>query len=528
MAHNLLRELIHEWFSNKTWWFDASSTDDEYIASKYTNLFDIVCDDTYYMYPLAYVILYDQIPRHIYRGSQSHHIITYFLEKALQILPKIQNATLSNEQWCFAMLPLRHTNNIRIIHKVMNDAWIRLAETQDDPTPIRRFLKATYERCPMENQTDLIQVNKSSECSSWSAIEFKEVLHNCPSVPCMKINKNNVVVRKVIVSFEQLTNTIGDAPMVMSLSGGVDSMVAFYIIHSLSQISLYRKTLSVVHINYCNRTTAYREEEFVTAWCNALGYDLMVRRIQEISRKTCMSNNLRNTYESYTRNVRYATYKNVNDDAVVILGHNHDDCLENIMQNISNQHKYDNLLGMDITTTQDGIMFFRPLINVSKNEIIRFAIEHNIPFLSNSTPTWSMRGQIRNTVIPVLDSWNPSFVSGLFTLSDVVADMYKIVDLSTTAIVTRCHVETPGFLVCDVHTNELHTSKLFWRMLFSKIQIDTKVSNRAITNFIERLTKWQASQQQKLVKVNLNKSFNMQFYHTSTNIIRLSFIFSNT
>ena len=69
---------------------------------------------------------------------------------------------------------------------------------------------------------------------------------------------------------------------------------------------------SIVHINYCNRTTSDREEEFVKAWCDYMRIPLYIRRIEEINRPLCMENNLRDIYEYYTRNVRYSTYKTVN------------------------------------------------------------------------------------------------------------------------------------------------------------------------------------------------------------------------
>jgi len=133
---------------------------------------------------------------------------------------------------------------------------------------------------------------------------------------------------------------------------------------------MYQYDLEVVMINYTNRASAYDEEAFVTDWVNSMGYPLHVRRIEEINRKPCVETDMRTTYEKYTRRVRFSTYKTIASDALVVMGHNKDDCLENILQNIGNCHKYENLSGMDTLVVQDGISFFRPLLDISKEDIV--------------------------------------------------------------------------------------------------------------------------------------------------------------
>ena len=112
--------------------------------------------------------------------------------------------------------------------------------------------------------------------------------------------------------------------------------------------------------------------------------------------------------------VRYGVYKALKGP--VILGHNKDDCLENIFTNIANKTKYDDLRGMT-HISNNQVEFWRPLLDFSKDEIVEYAKKHDIPHLPNSTPTWSQRGQIRSKVIPCLNEWNPEFIKGLFEIT---------------------------------------------------------------------------------------------------------------
>lgn len=93
-------------------------------------------------------------------------------------------------------------------------------------------------------------------------------------------------------------------------------------------------------INYNNRDTSDDEVEIVNYFCKKIGIDLWVRKIDEINK----INNDRNFYENITKRIRFLSYEFLNRD--IILGHNRDDCYENIITNIDKKRSFDNLLGM--------------------------------------------------------------------------------------------------------------------------------------------------------------------------------------
>jgi tRNA(Ile)-lysidine synthase TilS/MesJ len=135
-----------------------------------------------------------------------------------------------------------------------------------------------------------------------------------------------------------------------------------------------------------------------------------------------MKNDMRDIYEKYTKKIRYNSYKSVSENPIVILGHNKDDAFENILTNITYRNKYENLTGMDTITKIDNITFIRPLLDVSKDEIYKFAKDHNISYLKNSTPDWCQRGKIRNHVVPCLNNWDSRTINGMFNLSEVLKE----------------------------------------------------------------------------------------------------------
>ena len=414
-------DFYHEWFNHESWWFKSTPDDDIYITNRYSYLLDI---DISFFSDIEKILIYDQLPRHVYRNEPAKHIITFFLQKALDIC-KTGCETATIEEWIFSKLPLRHTNDPYIIRKVMQDIWKQSDNDLVNPL-MKKFIKATYMRCPNQ-PVDQIGFVKSYEPTN----EPTNELTNEPTNERIKIDvsKTDEVFVKFKSIFDILKLGIGrnkGDKIILSLSGGVDSMVCSVIMKMLNI------KWEAVFINYMNRETCMEEEEFVREWCSRIGVKLYVRQIPEINRAVCMKYELRDLYETYTRNVRFSTYNYVAGAykiPTVIMGHNNDDCIENILTNITQQRKYDDLKGMYVDSDQDGIRFIRPLLDIPKDRIYAFAEEYNITHLPNSTPVWSQRGQIRASVLPVLEKWDGRVVTGLMKLTDRVTELHGCMEL---------------------------------------------------------------------------------------------------
>jgi tRNA(Ile)-lysidine synthase TilS/MesJ len=203
---------------------------------------------------------------------------------------------------------------------------------------------------------------------------------------------------------------------------------------------------------------------------------------------------LRDLYESYTRDVRYASYKSIPLKKLtvypqVVMGHNKDDRLENIMTNIAHKNKYENLCGMLPISTQDNIRFLRPLLNTTKLDIIKFAKENNIPFLPNSTPSWSQRGQIRNTIVPCLDNWNENFVPSLFNVSETMSSLYKVLQSSVSQFINRGEFKEDTFTNEKLSLNELLLEEVFWKETFINLY-SICPSSKSTENLVCSLNKY--------------------------------------
>jgi len=224
--------------------------------------------------------------------------------------------------------------------------------------------------------------------------------------------------------------------LVLSVSGGVDSMLlltsVLEVIKNLkyADIEVNIKKLNVVHINYMNRDTSYLEAKMVEQFVSFLNKEDIIhinyyqRNITEVLRENCP---YRDIYEDITRNIRFKMYTIDSDinKTTVVLGHNKDDTLENIWNNIMKEQSYDNLYGMSINSKEKGIDIWRPFLNIDKLNIYQFANILGIPYLYDSTPSWSERGRKRDVLLPFIDRFDIRINKGVVSLADKFKEMYN-------------------------------------------------------------------------------------------------------
>ena len=469
--NNDLNIFINDWINNEKYWFSKNIDIDIYIINKYENLlnyeFNNLSDNYKKLYFIHFIIIYDQLPRHIYRNSNSNHIILYFLNKAIDIINNNYNYdNLSDKEWIFYMLPLRHTNEKNNILLVLKNAWIRFNKSNSNI--IKKFIIATYNKANfkediLNNETISFHYNKNI-LDYYSENNINTNFENIGNFDIINNNNNNTII--------------------ISLSGGVDSMVC--LIHCLFKYK--HINFICIHINYKNRKESDDETQFIGFICNKYNIKLYVREINEINRDICKKNDMRDIYEAYTKKIRFNCYKSINNMPIVILGHNKDDCFENILTNITYESKYNNLKGMNEYSIQDNIIFIRPLLNIYKNDIYSFAKSNYIPYLKNSTPIWSQRGKIRNDIMPVFNNWDKRSINGFFELSNTLENLYSILYTNVDIFINQFKYIDNYYKVI-INLSDLNLNKIFWKLVINKL-MNINLSNKSLVNLIDRLKLW--------------------------------------
>ena len=171
-----------------------------------------------------------------------------------------------------------------------------------------------------------------------------------------------------------------DMGLVLSLSGGVDSMVTCCLLWLLQQSlpKQQRFRWCAMHLCHPNRDDARDEEGWVQWSCNELGVDVFTYRPQ-IRRphgnlRTGIS---RERYEEKSKQLRFRMYQLCLQHLGVAKGaalvaHHEDDADENRLAELGKGNIV-HINGMSATGSTLDVTVLRPLLKVRKNQLIGFA-----------------------------------------------------------------------------------------------------------------------------------------------------------
>jgi len=491
---NKMNNLIDYWFTNKNVWFNPSQLDDEYIYTTFfkEEFFSLYTSKNEYQLldnfkkGMNIILLYDQVPRHANRILKNVNVSEY-TSKIISFAEKFyvkHRYSLDADYFAFVLLPLRHTKDYTKILYVIKETIIQIKKYPKE-LKYKRFLKATLERYILQCD-DSINIEKIIPIDT-----IQEIID--PANICelgLEIYKPRSIEKDLpkIIKINEEIIKVNDETIkkIISLSGGVDSMIMSYILTKKYGPS----NVVAVHINYNNRKECESEVEVIKSWCSFLNIRLFIRKIIELNRPECMELELRDLYETITRDLRYLTYQNVAklinvNKCIVYLGHNKDDRFENILTNIVSESLYCNLNGMAFETIQqfknDSITFIRPMLNIIKSDIYKFANYCQIPHFIDSTPKWSQRGKIRDSVRPAIESWNSKAIESFFGLSDVVSELMIILD--STADQYVINIKNDKILRINI-TNKL-LEKILFKSIFTKLSYF--VSQKGLESFYKKI-----------------------------------------
>mmetsp|Transcript_12354 Transcript_12354/g.35038 ORF Transcript_12354/g.35038 Transcript_12354/m.35038 type:complete len:783 (+) Transcript_12354:43-2391(+) len=212
------------------------------------------------------------------------------------------------------------------------------------------------------------------------------------------------VLRRSLQELGLLSESRG---LVLSLSGGVDSMVTCCLLWLLHQQlpPAERFRWCAIHLCHPNRSDSLDEEGWVRWACNRLGVNLFTYRLQ-IRRphgnlRTGIS---RERYEEKSKELRFRMYERClvqlgvgAGGGAALVAHHQDDADENRLAELGKGNIL-HIDGMSMRGVMLGVEVVRPLLLVRKAELLDFAEAASVCYMQDSTPKWSRRGWIRRVL----------------------------------------------------------------------------------------------------------------------------------
>jgi len=192
--------------------------------------------------------------------------------------------------------------------------------------------------------------------------------------------------------------------LITGVSGGPDSMALMYLLHR------FELSAVVVHCNYQMRgEDSEKDQRLVEKMSAFWGFECVSVRLE----KESASN-----FQEWARERRYEVFfdlKREFDADFVTTAHHQDDQIETILQRILRGSGISAWSGIKQIENQ----LFRPLLDVSKSQIMKFAEEFNIPYRidnSNEESTYA-RNFLRHNWFPELQNFFPGWRDNILKLS---------------------------------------------------------------------------------------------------------------
>lgn len=300
------------------------------------------------------------------------------------------------------------------------------------------------------------------------------------------------VVNHVKRNIERVSSFKEGRPVLLSLSGGVDSMVLF---------DIFRRQnipFSCVHIDYANRPESVEEANHLRSFCESESVSIDVTRLS-FTRDGTEHN--RSQYENETKRIRFDSYRKLCSEMgtnMVCLGHHDDDLIENVICNVFQLQSITDLGKMhEETQTGDGLLVLRPLLGLTKRDVYNYAAMNHVLYFKDSTPKWSKRGQIRDSIMPCFEKTFPAAKDQLIRFNDLNSSRGRIIEHALEPYVDFDRSESSNGETClripmNLNDHSLAREIGFWKHVFNKatqmLQCG-EVHQKAMMNFMRNMRK---------------------------------------
>lgn len=189
----------------------------------------------------------------------------------------------------------------------------------------------------------------------------------------------------------------------VAFSGGVDSSVLLYLMMQLR--FKYDFELSALHVNHNINRRSDEWQKHCERVCQRLDVPFLSTSLR-----------LSSASEEVARDGRYNWFKNiVKPNSVILTGHHRQDRVETLLFNLMRGAGSTGLSSMRSVRPFHGSKLHRPLVHVSREELVEYANQHSLSWVedpSNQDTDYS-RNYIRNIVIPSLNEFRPDAVKNI-------------------------------------------------------------------------------------------------------------------
>ncbi len=260
----------------------------------------------------------------------------------------------------------------------------------------------------------------------------------------------------------------------VALSGGADSVALLHVLANLAPE--HALELFTLHLNHGIRgEESDRDEAFVRKLAGSMDIPLESERVSVPALRKERGGSL----EDICRDERYAFFERMarrHGLDKIALGHTLSDQAETVIMRFLRGSGLEGLKGF--LPVRDGI-YIRPLMEVTRDEIIFFLGEEGIPFVtdsSNRDETY-LRNRIRGRLVPELKaSYNVRLEENIGRTAEILRLEDDFIRESVAGIIAEWTIDTDRARLPVPKLKKLHPA-LLWRLIKTILETHSPVKN---------------------------------------------------
>ena len=233
--------------------------------------------------------------------------------------------------------------------------------------------------------------------------------------------------------------------IVVGVSAGPDSMALLYILKELRKKIGYK--IVVAHVNHNVRVESNEEADFLRDYCkkNDIFFEMMT-----------ITKYGDDNFHNEARNIRYNFYEeliNKYEANYLMTGHHADDLMETILMRIVRGSTLRGYSGFSDIVNNGKYIIARPLISVTKEELIEFDKVNNIPYRvdnSNFKDKYT-RNRYRKSVLPFLKKEEKNVHEKFINFSNQIKESDEFIEKIVSSVIDDVYIN--GIIDIDKFKN---------------------------------------------------------------------------
>lgn len=229
--------------------------------------------------------------------------------------------------------------------------------------------------------------------------------------------------------------------IIAGVSGGPDSMALLYILNEFKNKMDLK--LICAHVNHNKREESEEEEKYLKDYCKDNNIIFECKKITQWGD---------DNFENEARSKRYNFFEELIEKynaKYLMTAHHADDLIETILMRIVRGSTLKGYSGFSKIVDKGSYKIIRPLIILTKDEIIKFDEINNIKYFIDSTNNEDIhtRNRYRHKVLPFLKNENPSVHKKFIKFSETIIENSNYIDREANKVFNR--VFQDGILYID-------------------------------------------------------------------------------